>query len=58
MNEPKLQKWIKGVENKLRNEPGFTDDFTGEIRVNTTQGGANAVVVKKHLTIVNTEKQK
>lgn len=58
MNEAKLQRWIKAVESKLRAEPGFSDDFTGQIHINTTQGGANKVVLEKHIPIVNSEAKK
>lgn len=58
MTEAKLQRWIKAVENKLRSEPGFTDDFTGQVHINTTQGGANKAVLEKHLPIVNSDVKK
>lgn len=58
MTEAKLQRWLKAVESELRAEPGFTDDYTGKVHVNTTQGGANAVVIEKHRPIRNSEPRK
>ena len=57
MNDAKLQKLLKATDKELRSEPGFTDDFTGELCLNVTQGGLNKVIYKKHKPVRNSESE-
>lgn len=55
MHDAKLQRLLKATEKELRSEPGFTDDFTGSVELNITQGGVSKVVFKKHKPVRSQE---